>query len=882
MRGGGAGPAGGEGRAYRLLLRLLPAAFRREHAAAMAETFAALRESARRRGWWSVWSLYVREAWDLTRVGISLRGGAAGSRRSRKAFSVRHLADGRGRGSGLREDARFAFRSATRHPGSFVLAALTLALGIGATTAIYSALKTVVLDPLPFPHAERLVLPWRTMGASMLTPTPAQVAALEAETKVFELTAMYGGGEVTLSGAGQQPVLLQAVRMDTALPRLMGVEPVLGRLFAPDELAGAGERVALLSYGLWRGAFGGDRGVIGRAVTLDGEPWTVIGVMPADAVRPNGEPSPVDLWLPLTEDAEYRQMVARLGPGVSMEAASERVDALFREADANAVAGGTLTSARLFRAGGLDDPLRVLMLAVSLLLLIACVNVSNLLLQRAASRQRETAVRAALGAGRLRLIRQFMAESLLLALTGCALGIGIAAGSLSLVRSIRPTDLSALRTVGLDGNVLLFSVGVSLVAGLLFGVLPAIQGARPAATNPLAGSARQDGGASSARFRWSLVGVELALSFALLVGATLLVGTLRDHAARDSGYSPELVVDVGVTLPAWRYEHPAARTAAFDRMAARIGRIAGIDRVALADGVPPAVGVWFGRLQVDGQAPQQEATIFHGAAVDGEFPATIGQPLLSGRAFTAADRTADAHPVILGESAARRLFPEGDAVGRRFSFGDADHTVIGVVGDIAIVGLGSKTDRPIAYRPIRTVNSRMHLVVRTAREDDALAAELRSAVRAEEAEALVEIARGDDLLGASLARERFTTALLAAFAAIALLLSGVGLYGVVAQIVTARTYEIGVRVSLGADARRIRVLVLRTGLVATAAGLAGGAVLAAVGLRLLGSTMFGLDRPSPGAYAVAAALLGAIALLAMWRPAERAARTDPARAIRAE
>lgn len=844
----------------------------------MEEAFASAHRRARRAGRTAMLRLWARESWDLVRTAWSLRR------------SVEDRPDPRARpaiGSAFRvlaDDVTLAVRSATRQSGFFALAALTLALGVGATTAMYGALKTVVLDPLPFPGSERMVSVGRSFGASgadvRLALEAEQASALRQERGVFDAVEAVAPGTVTLTGPGD-PERIAVLRVTPGVPAMMGVSARLGRTFTAEEAAGEGERVAVLSYGFWRSRFGGREDVIGRAIQLNGEPWTVIGVLPRNAVRPDGSPQTAAMWLPLGDATPFRFTLARLAEGVSPEAAMSRVDALVRAGSDGALAG-VVESIR--KGGPLDETLRILMIGVTLLLLVACGNVSSLLLQRAMSRELDTAVRAALGAGRMRLVRQFAFESALLASAGAILGAALAWGGLRMLLALRPESFDALGYVRIDGDVLMFCIALSAAAGLLAGILPAVRATRAGGTAVLGRSGR--GLVSgSARLRWAMVGAEVAFSFALLIGAAVVTASLRELSARDPGFRVEGLVAVDVRLPSWRHANAAARAAAMDAVLAAVRRVPRVESAVHATSVPPRVGIGrLGHVEVEGRPRESEPTGFHVIEAAPGFLETLGVPVVAGRRLVADDALqTDVQPVVLSEAAAARLFPDDGALGRRFRIeGPPDYTVVGVVRDMSATGLSNPAAPPVLHLPLRGGPAQMVIAVRARDTDARLLLDLRQAVRHAESDAVVDVATMRELLHSSIGRERFATVLLSVFAALAVILAAVGLHGVLSQVVVARTREIGLRMALGADAARIGSFVLRGGLAVTAAGLLAGAVLAAAGIRILRSEVFGLAAHQPAAYIAAAVVLVAVATLAMLVPALRAARLDPLRALSTE
>jgi len=867
------------------LRRLLPRAFRERHGADMEAAFLSALEGERRRGGWRAAALLAREAADLLATGARLR---ARTRRESATQGGREMRHGSGIVAAARDDLRQAVRTLARKPAFTLFAAGTVALGTGATTAIFSALESVVLNPLPYEGADRIVSLWRSLGAGhsmLVSPDEEQVDAWASQADLFETVVRVHSSYPNLTEPGEA-ARVQVALVEPSFFDFLGVQPVLGRSFAVGELVGDGAPVAMLSHHVWTERFGADPSALGRTVTLNGERLTVVGVLPPRMPMPTGIDRVIDVFrpLPASRSVAGATVLARLREGVTVADVQSRMDLLARRAGTEGEPSSAWqgTARRTVDLIGLPvkDNLRVLMTAAALLLLIACVNVSNLLLARATRREQETAVRSALGASRGRIVREQFLESLLLGLLGGGGGVGLAWLAVRGMAYLRGDTLAVLGIVHLNAAVLAFTVGISLLAVLVFGGLPAIRtGWRPPAPG-LTGTRGSRGGRRESRARWFLLTAEVALSFALLVGAGLVLRSLVDLRSRDPGFRADGLVALRLSLPVWKYEGEGW-TELYDRIRGSIARLPEVTGTVQASGVPPEGDIFFGALEVQGRGEIEGKPLFYGLSTEPGYFALTGQRILEGRDFTAEEHRDGAPVVILGEGAARTLFPDGDAVGGPIRQGGEWRTVVGVTRDVAIRGLSGTGGELQQYRPLDFQGG--WIVARvTGPAEDALAAIRREVVRTEPDAAILELAPVAGMLQATLGRERFTSGLLAAFAALALALSAVGLYGVVSQLVGQRTREIGIRMSMGARASSVRAMVLRQGLAAVAVGVVAGVGLAAGGLGLLRSRVFGVAAAGPGAFAAAAVVMCAVALAACWIPACRAASVDPCEALRAE
>ena len=797
-------------------------------------------------------------------------------------------------------ELRHALRTLVRRPGFTLLAIVTLALGIGANTAIFSVINRLLLRPLPYENADRMVFLWQIHKQSsvMMSPHTMKLGDLTAIKAFEQFEAVHGGKEMVFSGT-DRPALLSASAISGTFARMLGVQPILGRGFTPDELSDAGPPVVLLGEGFWRREFGERDDIVGEQVSLDGTSYTVAGVMPArlEVARLGDE---TDIWLPYRPGSKHfgPRMFGVLRPGIELAEAQRELDLLVaRSRQAAAESKGTPLvnegwELRLMRrqdmlGSGFRTSLYVLLGAVGLVLLIACANVANLLLVQAIARDRETAIRAALGATGWRLTRQFLAETVLLAAAGGIAGIFVAWWGADLIIALRPPSLNQLGGVTLDRYVLAFTFGLTLLTAILFG-LPAAARARTLdLTSRLKGSS---GGQGRDRrlLRSALVSGQLAIAVVLLVSAGLLVRTLLAYQQVDIGFAPERLISAEIIMPDYRYATPESQQAFGEQLVERVKAVPGVEAVALGSGVPPRTGIMFASFSVEGKPETEEAGpgMIAGTSVSGDYFATVGLRLREGRGITHEDARTDANVFVINRAAAQRHFPGTSAVGKRLRLSRAGEwgTIVGVVDDVPALGL-TTLDQPIQlYMPSSLVREgRVNLIVRTSGDPESFVPVLRNVVHALDASVPIRAVESvEHQLANTLATPRFNMALLLAFAATALLLTVIGLYGVVSYTVSQRTKEIGIRMALGARPASVRRMILLYGIRMTVAGLVVGVVAALAAGRALAGMLHGVGARDPGTFAVVTLVLTVVSVLACYLPARRATNIDPLQAIRTE
>lgn len=824
----------------------------------------------------------------------------------------------------LARDLRIALRGLVRSPAFSVAVALTLALGIGATTAGSSVVGAVLLAPLPFAAPERLVVVWETDRASGTRHEPASVPDfLDLRERAGTLAglAAFQGRQVNLAAPGGEPARLDAAAVSAEMLPLLGVTPLVGRDLAaaahrPDGAGAAGgPREVLLGEGLWRERFAADPGVVGRVVTLDDTPAVVAGVLPRQADEGlrrvlaaadyggafGGERRQrVDLWLPLRPDpvASPRHthpifLLGRLADGATLDAAQQELAAVAADLEAaypeNANRGVHLERLRDVVLAPLERPLLVVLAAALLVLVAACGNAVHLLLGRAAARRRETAVRLALGAAGRDLLRHHLAEAALLAAMGGGLALAVAAAGLRGLQALAPADLPRLDGVALDPRALLVAAALALAACLLFALVPSLQAQRRAAPAALLGARVEGGGTGAHALRSGLVVAQVALALLLAVSAALLARGFWTLAAVDPGFRAEGVLKAAATLPPSRYPGDFTDWPAWDevhgirqRLVARIASLPGVEAAAVAAYHPLDHGFTNSFLVVGREEEAAGWPEIRVRQVDPGYFATLGVPRLAGRLLAAGDRTGGDRVTVLNREAARRFFAGRSPLGQRVRMWGLEWRVVGVAGDERVQGLAAAPP-PALYVPLTQAPSRdLVLLVRTSGEPLALAPAVRAAVRAEDpALAVFGVEPLAETVAASLAEQRFVLLLVLAFAATTLLLAAVGLYGLLAHRVALERHELGVRQALGATPRQVVALVVGRGARLAAAGLAAGLVLAAAGSRLVGSLVFGIGAGDPAAWALAAAAVAAVSLAATLLPARRATAADPTAALRA-
>jgi putative ABC transport system permease protein len=807
----------------------------------------------------------------------------------------------------LWQDLRQGARSLFKQPTFTIVAVITLALGVGANTAIFSVVHAVLLQSLPYQDAHRLVMVWETRRSN---PSGQNVINMgnffdwKGQNRVFEDMAAFGGSSVNLTGDGE-PEKIPSQIATTNLFNVLGVNPIMGRTFAPEEGKPGQPGVAVISFGLWQRRFGGDPRIIGRKLNLSGAETTVIGVMPAGFnwhVNASSITTKMaEIWLPWQIEEQNRprrgrgaMAVARIKAAVSLEQAQSEMSAVhdriarqYPEFNANWTVN--LVPLRAQFAGKIRLALLTLLGAVGMVLLIACANVANLLLARASGRQREVAVRAALGAGRGRIIRQLLTESLLLAGLGGLAGLTLAWWGTDLLVSLAPPDLLNLPQVKLNAAVLGFTLGISLLTGVIFGLAPAFEATRINLSESLKEGGKSAGGHRAQRLRNSLVVLEVALALVLLIGAGLLIRSFGRLQGVDPGFDAQNVLTMGVSLPMSKYDNDQKRVNFFRQAIAEMRALPGVESVGAVNSLPFAAFHSGTSVDIEGRPilPVTDKLKTGVMVTDANYFRVMRIPLKRGRLFTDQEASEMRHVVIINETFARQHFPNEDPLGKRATIYLKDDNqpceIIGVVGDSKHMGLDAEV-RPMAYWPHpESASSGMTFVIRTRGDATAVISGARNVIRAlDPAQPVSDVRTMASLIGTSLGRARFNTLLLTIFAVVASLLAGVGIYGVMAYSVAQRTREIGLRMALGARANDVLKLVVRRGMTLSLAGVAIGVAASFALTRLMETLLFNVSVTDPLTFAGIPLVLVFVALLACLIPARRAAKVDPMVALRCD
>jgi len=812
-------------------------------------------------------------------------------------------------------ELRLAVRSLRRTPAITLAALITLAVGIGANTAVFSVVDGVLLRPLPYPDSDRLGLIWiHSPGIGILQdwPSPGHFLDIKAQNRSFEDMALVHGGTRTLTG-GEEPVRLEVLRTSSTLFAMLGAQPIMGRLFNADDDGPGPPRIAILSHGMWTRQFGSDPRIIGRALTLDGDQLTVVGVLGPEFFL-NGEVIPtvgaiakMDLYIPLADAAntwqrrgdENYNVLVRLRKDATWAGAQADVDAIatrIRQQDhRHQTFGMTVTPLLEQVVGNVRQAILVIFGSVALVLLVACANIANLLLARAATREREVAVRTALGAARWRVIRQLLTEAICLSTLGGALGIGVAFITLWAVRTINPGNIPRLEQIQLDVRILAFTFLVSLLTGVLFGLAPAIRTLRLDLHSALkiGGRNSPSGGRlvlSRQGLRGLLVVAEVALSLTLLVGAGLLIRSFTALSNVPPGFQPERVLSVQMTLAGTELRKPEQVAQFVGRMDEALSQVPGVARAGATSVLPFTPSISWGAVTVEGYAPPpgEADQQLDQRIVTPDYFAAIGVPLKEGRFFTTLD-IRDAMPVaVIDEKMARRFWPNESPIGKRVKTGRADsknpwHTVVGVVGDVKQYGLDVDGRMVMYFAHQQLPANNVFVVVRSAGSPESLTEPVIRTIRSIDPRVVMyDVATMDQRIFRSLARQRFAMVMLTAFASFALLLATVGIYGVMSHLVSQRTRDIGIRMALGAEKRAILGMVFKQGAGLAIAGIVAGLVGASFLTGLMTTLLYGVSPTDIVTLASVAALLGGVAFAASYLPARRATHVDPLIALRDE
>jgi putative ABC transport system permease protein len=808
----------------------------------------------------------------------------------------------------LLQDIKYGARVLIKSPGFTIVAVLALMLGIGANSAIFSVVNTILIRPLPYKDPDQLVLinhnyPKLDLKASVSNPGYVHY---RDNAKSFSSVAALDGWRVNLTGDGE-PEQLQGSAVTPNLFSTLGATPAQGRIFTDEEAQPGRNHVVVLSDGFWRKRYAGDKNVVGRNITLNGESYNVVGIMPPSFQFGRELGRNMDIWSPLAFTPEelspsnftYEHLVvlARLKPDVSFKQAQAEMDSIaanirreYMKGEDASQWGLTLDSLNELIVGDIKPALLVLLAAVAFVLLIACANVANLMLARGAGRQKEIAIRTALGANRFRVIRQLLTESILLSLVGGGLGLLMAMWGVDLLLKMNAEKIPRAYEISLDSNVLLFTVGVSLLTGIVFGLVPAFQSSKVDLNDTLKEGGRTGIGIMRAGLRNGLVVAEVAMAIVLLVGAGLLIRSFMRLQHVNPGFEPRNLLVLQLSLPDFKYKEPQQKNAFFEQLLAQVRTLPGVKNAAAVSVLPMSGNNESGSFQIQGKPVADNEMSPHGDrwAATANYYETMNIPLVKGRYFTERDNADAPGVAIIDETMARKYWPNEDPIGQRITFeGGRDNPrwreIVGIVGHVKHKGLEGES-RVQYYIPYKQrPRSGMFVVVQTAGDPTSLAGSVRGAIASIDKDLPVfRVSTMDKLVADSLTQRRFAMLLLGLFAFVALALAVVGIYGVMSYMVAQRTNEIGIRMALGAQLADVLKMVIGQGMVPVLIGVCLGVAGAFAATRLMASLLYGVTATDPLTFVGVPLLLAGVALLACLIPARRATKVNPMTALRYE
>lgn len=809
------------------------------------------------------------------------------------------------------QDLKYGLRVLRKNAGFSIVAVVVLALGIGANTAIFSVVNAILIRPLPFADADHLVAVWHTPppksfpGIPRFSVSAANFTDWRAQNTVFEDMAIYSGKSLDITG-GDKPEHIRAVRVSKGFFPVLGVKPIVGRTFLPEEDQLGHDHEAVLTYAFWQSHFGGNRNIVGQQIYLNGEPHTVVGVMGPKMTFPDWEQQ---LWLPMAwtpKEAAVRGehhslVIARLRPGVQLSQAQQQMSAIsdrlahqYPEDDKDW--GALVLPLRDDIVGNTKPMLLVLLGAVALVLLIACANVANLLLARSLARSKEIAIRTALGASRRRLVQQLLFETIILAIAGGLAGLIVAHFGITLILHFLGRQVPASTKIGLDGQVLGFSLLLSLLTGIIAGLVPALRLSKANVNETLKQGMGRAGDSGGNRTRAILVVCEVSLALMLLAGAGLMIRTLWNLHNTSAGFDSQNVLTMSLPVPGNRYKSAEEEVLFWNQLISRVRALPGVEEAAVIDDLPTEGGS-HQPIAIEGrpaQALSEQPEVDVRVMTPGYLRA-MHIPLLRGRDFTDADNMSSTQVALVSESMAKKFWPNEDVVGKRLTLSFVPGVVreiVGVVGDVKMDGLAQTEPSPSLYTPVAQLTTPptvdwhsfgLEMVVRTKTPPDTLASSITNAIHEiSPAQSVVHVMTMDNLLAESVSQERFSMLLLATFAGLALVLAAMGIYSVLSYAVRRRVREIGIRIALGAQTADVLRLVIIEGMKPAVIGLAIGVIAALLISRVMASQVFGVKPTDPATFASVSGLLAVVALLATVIPALRATHVDPMKTLRDE